>query len=114
VEICPTHKKGDLRTRDNDTVVILLCTTHKILTDILHVNLVPYAEEIIGECEGVFQRGRSTVDQIFTMRKMLKKCWELNTDVNHLFIDFQAAYEIGSEMHKMHIPPKKMCNCAEF
>jgi len=51
-------KYGDVRTRDNDRAVTLLCTTHKILTDILHVNLVPYAEEIIGECEGVFQTGR--------------------------------------------------------
>ena len=69
MEICPIHKKGDVRTRDNDRAVTFLCTTHKILTDMLHVNLVPYAEEIIGECEGVFHRGRSTVDQIFTMKK---------------------------------------------
>ena len=27
--------------------------------------LVPYAEEIIGQYQGGFQRGRSTVDQIF-------------------------------------------------
>jgi len=102
------------------TAVTLLCTTHKILTDILYVKLVPYVEEIIGEYEGVFRGGRSTVDQIFTMRKILKKCWELNIDVHNLFVDFQAAYdtvwrkEIGSEMHKLHFPQKICFNCAEF
>jgi hypothetical protein len=46
------------------------------------------------------------------MSKILKKCWELNTYVHNLFIDFQAAYdtawrkEIGSEMHKLCFPEK--------
>lgn len=41
----------------------------------------------------------------FSMRQMLKKCWEQNVDVNDLFIGFQAAYdsvwkkEIWSEMY---------------
>jgi hypothetical protein len=83
---------------------------NNILTDILCVKLIAYAEEITWEYVGVFQRGRSTADQIFTMRQILKKCWELNTDVHHLFIDFQTAYdtvwskEIGSEMRKLGVP----------
>lgn len=81
-----------------------------ILADILYVKSVPYAEEITWEYNGVFQRGRSTADQIFTMRQILKKFWELNTDAHQLFIDFQAAYatvwrkEIGREMHKLGVP----------
>jgi len=34
---------------------------------------VPYAEEIIGEYQGGFRRGRSTFDKIFTMRQILRK-----------------------------------------
>jgi hypothetical protein len=52
--MCPIHKKGDVKTRDNDRTVTLLCTMHKILTDILYVKLVPHAEGIIGEYGGVF------------------------------------------------------------
>jgi hypothetical protein len=33
-----------------------------------YVKLVPYAVAIIGEYQGGFQRGISTVDQIFTLR----------------------------------------------
>jgi hypothetical protein len=76
---------------DNYRAVTLLCKTYKILANILYAKLVPYAEEIIGKYQGGFQRGRSTVDQIFTMRKVLEKCWEQNIDLHYLFIDLQAA-----------------------
>jgi len=39
---------------DNYRAVTLLCTTYKILANILYVKLVPYAEEIIGEYRGGF------------------------------------------------------------
>jgi hypothetical protein len=71
----------------NNRAVTLQGITHKILANILYVKLVPHAEEITGEYEGCFQRGRSTVDQSFTTKQMLEKCWEQNTDVHHLFID---------------------------
>lgn len=47
------------------------------------------------------------------MRQILAKCWKQNTDVQNLFIDFQAAYdtawrkEIGSEMHKLSFPQNR-------
>ena len=62
--------------------------TYKILANILYVIWVHYAEEIIGECQGGFRRGRSNFDQILTMRQISEKCWEQNMDVYHLFIDF--------------------------
>ena len=91
--ICPIHKKGNVMMHDNYRAVTLLCTTYKILANILYVNLVPYAEEIIGKYQEGYQRGRSTVDQIFSMRQILEKCWEQNIDVSDLFIGFQAAYD---------------------
>jgi hypothetical protein len=70
----------------------LLCTTFTILANILYVKLVSFAEEII-QYRVVFRKGRSTVDKILTMRQMLEKCSEQNTDVLHLFIGFHAAHE---------------------
>jgi len=55
---------------DHYRAVILLYRTYKILASILYVKLVPDAEEIT-EYQGDFQRGRSTVHQIFTMRQIL-------------------------------------------
>jgi len=39
----------------NYRAVTLLCTTYKILANILYVKVVPYADEIIGEHLGVFR-----------------------------------------------------------
>ena len=54
---------------DKYGAVALLCATYKIMANILYIKLEPYAGEIIGEYQGGFQRGRSTVDQIFTRDK---------------------------------------------
>jgi hypothetical protein len=78
---------------DNYTAVTLLCTTYKILANILYSKSVLYAEEIIREYQGGFRRGRSTVDQTFTMRQIMEECWEQNIDVYYVFIDFQSAYD---------------------
>jgi len=73
----PVCKKEDTMMCDIYRAITLLCATYKILANISYVKLVPYAEEIIGKYQGVFQR-RSTVDQIFTMRHILGKCWKHN------------------------------------
>jgi hypothetical protein len=39
---------------DNYRAVRLLLTRYRILANILYVRLAPYAEEIIGEYQGVF------------------------------------------------------------
>jgi len=47
--VCPIHKQGNVMMCDNYRAVTLLCTTYKILANILYVKYVPYAEEVIGE-----------------------------------------------------------------
>jgi hypothetical protein len=55
--------------------------------------LSPYIDDIIGDHQCGFQRNRSTADQIFCIRQMLKKKWEYNETVHQLFIDFKKAYD---------------------
>jgi len=42
-----------------------LSSTYKILSNILLSRLTPYAEEIVGDHQHVFQPNRSTTDRIF-------------------------------------------------
>jgi hypothetical protein len=80
----------------------------------VYVKFVPYAEEIIGEYQGGLWRGRSTADQIVTIRQILEKCWKHNVYVRILFIDFQAVYDTEwSEMNKLYLP-KNQLNFAEL
>jgi len=58
---------------DRYRAVMLLCTTCKSTANILCAKLVPCVEEIKEGYQGRFRKGRSTVDQILTMRKPWKK-----------------------------------------
>ena len=91
--ICPIHKKGDKLKCENYRGISLVCTAYKILSKILEKRINPYAERIIGEYQGGFRPGRSTTDQLFTVKLLLQKCWEYNIDVYQIFVDFKQAYD---------------------
>ena len=52
-----------------------------------------YCERELDDYQVGFRGGRSTVDQIFTLRQILEKYWEYNKDSWYIFIDFNQAYE---------------------
>jgi hypothetical protein len=54
----------------------------------MHKQLEPYAEEISGDCQCGFRRGRSTTDQLLTLRPVLEKAYEFGIDLHLLLIDF--------------------------
>jgi hypothetical protein len=72
----PIYKKGDKTDCSNYRGISLLPTTYKILSNILLLRLIPYAEEIIGDHQCGFRRNRSTTDHIFSIRQILQKKWE--------------------------------------
>ena len=53
--ICLIHKKGDVMMCDNYGADPLLCTTYKILANILYVKLVLYSEEIMENTKEAFK-----------------------------------------------------------
>jgi sorting nexin-29 len=69
-------------------------------------------ENGIGDYQSGFRQGRSTVDQIFTVRQLLEKCNEFGIETHHLFIDCKAAYDsvdrsnLYIAMKELQIPKK--------
>ena len=57
----------------------------------MYVKLLPYAEEITAEYQGGVGRGRSIVDQIFTVSEIPEKIREQKIYVHRLFIDFSSS-----------------------
>ena len=65
---------------------------------ILCERLKPYLSSIIGLYQCGFRPGKSTVDQMFTLRQILEKTHEFNVDMHHLFIDVtQARFKYSCE-----------------
>jgi hypothetical protein len=113
--ICPIHKKGDKLQCSNYRGRSLLNVCYKILTNILHKRLEPYAQEILGDYQCGFRRERSTTDQLFTLRLVLEKAYEFVIDLHSLFNDFKQAYDTVDRKYIFEVLkefgiPKKLVN----
>jgi hypothetical protein len=74
----PIHKKSDKTSCNNYRGISLLSTSYKILSNILLSNLSPNINEIIGDHHCGFPYNRSTTDQTFCIRQLLRKNLEYN------------------------------------
>lgn len=110
--ICPIHKKGCKMTCSNYRGISLLPTAYKVLSKILSSRLEPFAEAFLSEYQAGFRRQRSTSDQLFSIRQIVQKSYEMNVETLHLFIDFKAAYDsidregLWNIMAESHFPHK--------
>ncbi|KRF97428.1 uncharacterized protein Dwil_GK26988, partial [Drosophila willistoni] len=91
--ICPIYKKGDKLDCENFRAITILNAAYKVLSQIIFRRLSPVVNEFVGSYQAGFVDGRSTTDQIFTVRQILQKCREYQVPTHHLFIDFKAAYD---------------------
>lgn len=91
--LIPIFKKGARVECKNYRGICLLNVAYKVLAEILYSRLEIYAEEITGDYQCGFRRGRSTTDQIFTIRQIMEKAWEYNVTIHQLFLDFKQAYD---------------------
>lgn len=92
--------------------ISILNVAYKIFSTILCERLKPYLNDIIGSYQCGFRPGKSTTDQIFTLRRLLEKTLEFQIDTHHLFIDFKQAYDsinrdsLFTTMRSFGIPSK--------
>ncbi|XP_049316314.1 potassium voltage-gated channel protein Shal isoform X2 [Bactrocera dorsalis] len=90
--LCPIHKKGDPTICANYRGIILLNIAYMVLSSVLCERLKPTVNKLIGPYQCGFRPGKSTTDQIFTMRQILEKTRERRIDTHHLFVDFKVAF----------------------
>ena len=63
-----------------------------IFTFILQKRIQQKTEEILSEAQAGFRQGRSTVDQLFSLRQIGEKWLEKNKDVYCCYVDFEKAF----------------------
>ena len=62
------------------------------LQPVLCEQLKPRVKTLIGPYQCGFRPGKSTIDQILTLRQTLEKTHEIQVDIHHLFVDCKAAF----------------------
>ena len=87
VVIVPIFKKKDTTEYDNYRGLSLLYNSKKIFASVLLQNIKVRTEEILSEAQAGFRSGRSTIDQLHTLRSIADKYLEHGTDLYVCYIE---------------------------
>jgi len=90
--IVPLHKKKDKMDCNNYRGISLLSHSSKVYSGIILSRLRRRTDELLAEEQAGFKAGRSTVDQIYTLRQIVEKCTEFNIEMYFCCIDFRKAF----------------------
>ena len=83
---CLVLKKEDPAICANYRGISLLPIAYKVLIGVLCKRLKPLVKTLT-------ESGKSTIDQIFTLRQILEKIHETQVYTHHLFVDYKAAFD---------------------
>jgi sorting nexin-29 len=83
-----------------------------VFANTLRNRLEPITERIIEEYQAGFRPDSSTIDQLFTVKQTLEKCWEYKLSVYQIYVHFKQAYDsiqrkkMYTIMYEFGLPPK--------
>ena len=85
-------KKDNLQLCQNYRTLSLISHSSKFMLKVILNGLKPKAEETIAEEQAWFRAGRSTTEQIFSLRLLCEKCLQHQQNLYPVFIDFKQAF----------------------
>jgi len=91
--IVPIFKKKDKLVCDNYRGISLLCHAEKLVATIILHRIRPRTEEILSEAQAGFRSGRSTIDQLLSLRLIAEKYQGYDKDMYICYVDFQKAFD---------------------
>uniref|UniRef100_A0A8C2ZPF1 Reverse transcriptase domain-containing protein n=1 Tax=Cyclopterus lumpus TaxID=8103 RepID=A0A8C2ZPF1_CYCLU len=91
--VVPIFKKGDRRVCSNYRGITLLSLPGKAYARVLERRLRPLVEPRIQDEQCGFRPGRGTVDQLFTLSRLLEGSWEFAQPVYMCFVDLEKAFD---------------------
>ena len=110
--ISPIYKKKDKMDCSNYRGISLLSLAGKVFCSILHRRMQTHTEHILAESQAGFRPGRSTTDQLFTLRQLAEKYNEKQRPLFCCYIDYQKAFDtvwqdgLWQAMHHLGYPSK--------
>ena len=91
--IVPIHKKGSRTKCENYRGISLLSIPGKVYASVSEKRMRTITEGIVLEEQGAFRKGRSCVDQLFTVRQLGEKIIEKNKRMLMVCVDLEKAYD---------------------
>ncbi len=91
--VVPLFKKGDRRVCSNYRGITLLSLPGKVYARVLERRIQPMVEPRIQEEQCGFLPGRGTLDQLYTLTRMLEGSWEFARPVHMCFVDLEKAFD---------------------
>ena len=91
--IIPIYKKGDHKQCTNYRGISLLSLPGKVYAKCLERRCRQIVEPALEDGQCGFRPGRSTTDQIFTLKQIFEKSWEYAKDLFACFVDLEKAFD---------------------
>ena len=89
-------KKGNSTALENQRGISLMSTTAKTLNKVLLNRILPALDPHLLSCQSGFRPGRSTSEQIMTLRIIADVCRTRNKSATVVFVDFRKAFDTVS------------------
>ncbi|KAK3516187.1 hypothetical protein QTP70_005689 [Hemibagrus guttatus] len=91
--VVPLFKKGDRRVCSNYRGITLLSLPGKVYSRVLERRVQPLVEPQIQEEQCGFRPSRGTLDQLYTLHRVLEGSWEFAQPVHMCFVDLEKAFD---------------------
>ncbi|KAK3572306.1 hypothetical protein QTP86_030244 [Hemibagrus guttatus] len=91
--VVPLFKKGDRRVCSNYRGITLLSLPGKVYSRVLERRVQPLVEPRIQEEQCGFRPSRGTLDQLYTLHRVLEGLWEFAQPVHMCFVDLEKAFD---------------------
>jgi len=72
---------------------MLLNIAYKIYAILLNNRLSEIIEGKLGDFQMGFRPNRSTIDNIFMLRRIFEKCYECNIELHNIFLDYSQTFD---------------------
>ncbi|KAK3518550.1 hypothetical protein QTP70_001608 [Hemibagrus guttatus] len=89
----PLFKNGHRRVYSNYRGVTLLSFPEKVYSRVLERRVRPLVEPRIQEEQCGFRPGRETLDQLYTLHRVLEGSWEFSQPVHMCFVGLEKAFD---------------------
>ncbi|KAK3558055.1 hypothetical protein QTP86_006473 [Hemibagrus guttatus] len=91
--VVPLFKKGDRRVCSNYRGITLLSLPGKVYSRVLERRVRPLVTPQIQEEQCGFRPSRGTLDQLYTLHRVLEVSWEFAQPVHMCFVDLEKAFD---------------------